>query len=43
MSDTFSDGTCRIHDDPPVVTDDPETVRAAKQLGYEITEVDQDE
>jgi len=35
-------GTYRIHDEPPVVTDDPEAVRAAKQLGYEVTEVDQD-
>jgi hypothetical protein len=34
--------TYRIHDEPPVVTDDLEAVQAAKQLGYEITKVDQD-
>lgn len=35
-------GTYRIHDDPPVVTDDREAAHAAKQLGYEVTEVEND-
>ena len=38
-NDQYTGGIYRIHDDPPVITDDPEAVQAAKQLGYEVTEV----
>jgi len=30
----------RIEDEPAVVTDDLEAVEAARDLGYEVTEVD---
>jgi len=33
-------GQYKIHDEPPVITDDSEAVEAARDLGYEITKVD---
>lgn len=36
---TSDNGQYRIHDEPPVVTDDPEAVQAARDLGYDVTEI----
>jgi len=38
-TDSVEKGLYRIYDQPPVVTDDLETVQEAKDLGYRVEKV----